>query len=602
MKTIILNFVIILFLFTGIISCNNNRFSGLPFNDDVFNNATKNLEKHPDSSLKITDSLLRLNAKKSLKEADLLFVYQIRQKAFAKLKNSDSVVSTGQHIRDIATRIPDSLAMAESLLFFRGGIDFNHIKKVESYVQPAIRLFKKQNKKYETAVVLELNGVLLENKADFINAQKNFLAAYEIYKNLDSLNALGKVCNNLGNNFAYVGSMKKSTYYYQKALTIGKQLKKPKIQANALMNLGINFRRINADTAMLYYNRALKVLSYTTEKKIKTMVLYNMANVEDDRGNYILAEKYYNQMKFDAISAKNYESLAVAYSGLSSSSSNLGKGEESVRYLLRSIHIADSIGMSNLSIMLRPELISIYKNKGDYKNALAAAEEFKSLNDSLISKEKQIAVHELEQKYQTKEKNQEIIRLKQASSFRQNIVIVLLLLSGSLFFMWYKKNKLHKEKTAAYIILMRKYRDEKIKKEQLEIKSPSTVPLESNQETASEEITLFTKLNEYYLQEKPYLDSKLKIEQVAKQLQVPQRNLITALRAGGYASFASFTNKFRIEEVKRLFEDPTLKNYKIEALAFKSGFGTKQSFYNTFEGFTGVKPNYYRMEILKTDS
>lgn len=168
--------------------------------------------------------------------------------------------------------------------------------------------------------------------------------------------------------------------------------------------------------------------------------------------------------------------------------------------------------------------------------------------------------------------------------------------------MWYKKNKLHKEKTAAYIILMRKYRDEKIKKEQLEIKSPSTVPLESNQETASEEITLFTKLNEYYLQEKPYLDSKLKIEQVAKQLQVPQRNLITALRAGGYTSFTSFTNKYRIDEVKRLFEDPAFLHYKIEALAFKSGFGAKQSFYNAFEGFTGVKPSYYRTEILKTDS
>lgn len=597
MKYVLL--VLLFAVFLTLFSCVKDKLSVL---DLWTKKADEYVENYPDSTLLYTQKVWDANAKNTLVDKEQLLIYQLRQKAFAALQNRDSVVSIGEHIREIAARIPDSTAMAESLLFFRGGVDFNHIKKVESYVQPAIQLFKKKQKKYETAVVLELNGVLLENKVDFIDAQKNFLAAYEIYKSLDSLNALGKVCNNLGNNFAYVGSMSKSNYYYKKALTIGKQLKNAKTQANALMNLGINYRKINPDTAMSYYNRALKVLSYTTEKKIKTMVLYNMANVEDDRGNYILAEKFYKQMKFDAISAKNYESLAVAYSGLSSSSSNLGRGEESVRYLLRSIHIADSIGMNNLSIMLRPELISIYKNKGDYKSALSTAEEFKSLNDSLISKEKQIAVHELEQKYQTKEKNQEIILLKQASSFRQNIVIVLLLLSGSLFFMWYKKNKLHKEKTAAYIILMRKYRDEKIKKEQLEIKSPSTVPLESNQETASEEITLFTKLNEYYLQEKPYLDSKLKIEQVAKQLQVPQRNLITALRAGGYTSFTSFTNKYRIDEVKRLFEDPAFLHYKIEALAFKSGFGAKQSFYNTFEGFTGVKPSYYRTEILKTDS
>ena len=253
------------------------------------------------------------------------------------------------------------------------------------------------------------------------------------------------------------------------------------------MNLGINHRKTDADTAMYYYNKALKVLTNKPETKIKTMVLYNMANLESDRGNNIIAEKIYNEIKSNAISEKNYESLAVAYSGLSSIAINLGKSEESVRYLLKSIRIADSIGMKNLSLMLRPELISIYKNKGDYKKALTVTEELKTLSDSIFSKEKQIAINELDKKYKTKEKNQQIIHLEQASTLRQNIAIVLLLLSGSLFLMWYKKNELHKEKTAAYSVLMRKYRDEKEKKQQSKILSSSMVTLEHTEQIDSKE-------------------------------------------------------------------------------------------------------------------
>lgn len=601
MKISLLKIVLVFTSLHIFYSCKDDHFSNHTEIKKKIDDANQSLEKNPEISLNITNSILNLNSKDSIKKTDLLFVYQIRQKAFSKLKKIDSVLSTGEHVRDVATSIPDSLAVAESLLYFRGGIDFNHIKKVEPYVSSAINLFKKLNRKYETGVVLELNGLLLGNQLDFINAQKNFFEAYEIYSKIDSLNALGKVCLNMGNNFAYGKDMKNSFFYYKKALAIGKQIHNYKIEANALMNLGINHRKTDADTAMYYYNKALKVLTNKPEKKIKTMVLYNMANLESDRGNNIIAEKIYNEIKSNAISEKNYESLAVAYSGLSSIAINLGKSEESVRYLLKSIRIADSIGMKNLSLMLRPELISIYKNKGDYKKALTVTEELKTLSDSIFSKEKQIAINELDKKYKTKEKNQQIIHLEQASTLRQNIAIVLLLLSGSLFLMWYKKNELHKEKTAAYSVLMRKYRDEKEKKQQSKITSSSMVTLEHREQIDSKELHLFNKLNNYYIQEKPYLDSKLKIEQVVKKLNVPQRNLIAALRAGGYTSFSSYTNKYRIDEVKKLFEDPNLKHYKIEALALQAGFGAKQSFYNTFEKFTGVKPSYYRDEILKAD-
>lgn len=120
MKTTLLKFTIILFLFNGIISCNNNRFSGYSFEKELLTNAAQKLKNQPDAALKITDTLLQFNTKDSLKEPDLLSVYQIRQKAFSQLKNSDSVVVTGEKIRAIAAKIPIHL-LWQNLCFFLEG-------------------------------------------------------------------------------------------------------------------------------------------------------------------------------------------------------------------------------------------------------------------------------------------------------------------------------------------------------------------------------------------------------------------------------------------------------------------------------------------------
>jgi transcriptional regulator GlxA family with amidase domain len=47
-------------------------------------------------------------------------------------------------------------------------------------------------------------------------------------------------------------------------------------------------------------------------------------------------------------------------------------------------------------------------------------------------------------------------------------------------------------------------------------------------------------------------------------------------------------------------EDPERMKYKIEAIAHDSGFGSKQSFYNTFEELTGIKPSDFRSNMMKT--
>ena len=119
------------------------------------------------------------------------------------------------------------------------------------------------------------------------------------------------------------------------------------------------------------------------------------------------------------------------------------------------------------------------------------------------------------------------------------------------------------------------------------------------EETTPENLDLFAQIMAYYENEKPYLNPKHKAIEVANALQVSQREIAAALKLNGFNGFTNFNNKFRIEEVKRQFEDPKCAPLKMEAIASQSGFGSRQSFYTAFEEFTGINPGFYRSEILK---
>ena len=65
-----------------------------------------------------------------------------------------------------------------------------------------------------------------------------------------------------------------------------------------------------------------------------------------------------------------------------------------------------------------PSLQQLYKENKDFDKALQISERLKVLNDSILSSEKQIAVQEIEEKYQSEKKSLDILHLKNISFFK----------------------------------------------------------------------------------------------------------------------------------------------------------------------------------------
>lgn len=583
------------------ISCNYSNN-----NDTLVENllvkAEKNSEKNPDSTLQITNKLLQLTSISTIDDEKQLQIYKIKYRALLNLGLIDSICITGQKIREVASRIPDSLAIAETLIVLYSDVDYKYIKTAKEYVPSAINTFKHKNNKYEEGVLTALNGVILRNEGDFSNSQKHFFKALEILEPTDSLKVIGRIYNSLGNNFASAKIMDKSTYYYNKALKIAEIRKDSLLQASVLANLGINYKISNPDLAIKCSNSALNLLPVNKAQGIHLKLKYNLANIFLEKKEYDKAELIFKKILDDATKTDYQEGIIMAKAALGNVYGLKKQFTFSVNYYTSALKMLKNTNQKDVILMLLPELIDVYKKAGDTGKALYYTDLLLELKSKILTVEKTKYILELEKKYQAEKKNLEIKNLQQLGSLRYNIIIILSISLLIVLLLWRQRNRLYRENKNAYAVLIKKYKEENendvYKNDHSINNSISNIGKETFGVEAID-VSLYQKLVTYYKIEKPYLDCKLKAEFIAKEIGVPQRDIALILKANGFTSFSNFNNKFRVEEVKKCFEDTNYELIKMDVIAKQCGFGSKQPFYSAFEEFTGLNPGYYRSEIAK---
>ena len=221
--------------------------------------AEKNIKNYPENSLLITKKILRDSIIKDIDDEKILKAYEIRQKSFAVLENMDSVLIVGKQIRFVASKISDSLAIANSLLPVRGEIDFSSQQEMIAYFPGAIATFKNNHMPFESARLSASYGTILCHKGDFVKAQTFLLDSYKVFNTLDSIKPIINVCMNIGSTYAYTKSNNKSLEYYKKAYEVALKVKDSNAISSVLMNIGTFYADDikDQDKALDYYQRAL---------------------------------------------------------------------------------------------------------------------------------------------------------------------------------------------------------------------------------------------------------------------------------------------------------------------------------------------------------
>ena len=134
----------------------------------------------------------------------------------------------------------------------------------------------------------------------------------------------------------------------------------------------------------------------------------------------------------------------------------------------------------------------------------------------------------------------------------------------------------------------------------LQAKEPKSVKKNGNSEPGlKEELKqiYLKKLNAIVESEKPYLDSKLRITDLAKKLEIPVNHLSKIINEEYEKNFFQYINDFRIKHAQEMLKDKSYQNYTLVAIALESGFNSKSSFNSLFKQHSGYTPSEFRKQI-----
>lgn len=101
-------------------------------------------------------------------------------------------------------------------------------------------------------------------------------------------------------------------------------------------------------------------------------------------------------------------------------------------------------------------------------------------------------------------------------------------------------------------------------------------------------------LSKFMNDAKPYLDFELTLQKLASQIDIPERDLSILINQHLGKHFFDFVNEYRINDAKKLLQDPTKKDLTVLEILYAVGFNSKSSFYTAFKKSTDQTPIAYR--------
>lgn len=125
--------------------------------------------------------------------------------------------------------------------------------------------------------------------------------------------------------------------------------------------------------------------------------------------------------------------------------------------------------------------------------------------------------------------------------------------------------------------------------------APKLAPLQPDEEKQK----ILQKLQQHMQAAKPFLEPELTLDELANQLSVKSKLLSQTINELLQQNFFEFINSYRIEEAKRLLNNPKDKKITVLEVMYEVGFNSKSSFNTLFKKATGVTPSEFKKNSMQ---
>ncbi|HYQ57732.1 MAG TPA: helix-turn-helix domain-containing protein [Draconibacterium sp.] len=112
-----------------------------------------------------------------------------------------------------------------------------------------------------------------------------------------------------------------------------------------------------------------------------------------------------------------------------------------------------------------------------------------------------------------------------------------------------------------------------------------------------ESLKIRTKIERHMQEHEPYLDSQMRIKDLAEQTGISSHQISQVLNETFQQNFFEFVNYYRVQKAKVLIKEQTKSSLTYSAIGYEAGFNSKTTFYEAFKKATGTTPARYSESI-----
>ncbi|MDB4303324.1 tetratricopeptide repeat protein [Desulfosarcina sp.] len=297
-------------------------------------------------------------------------------------------------------------------------------------------------------------GIVYKNQGKFDLALQYYEQALEQAKQTTDTSWVASCQINIGNVYKEKGYLTIAQKYYMEALVIVEELGHERRVSACYQNIGdVYNKQRDYNIALEYYSRSLE-LAKKTNDKVREMICYlNIAYVYVNMAQYRIARGYLNKAivlydetgyqheldncyilmgdtyldEKDFTTAIDYYNRALKLSRLENDKTSIAEiegklgtaymeindNQKALQYFISSLEVADTIGSLLLMLEANARLSQFYEDANQLGKAIHYHKEHDRLKDSLFNAEKYRAIMEMEVKYNSEKKEQELALLKE---------------------------------------------------------------------------------------------------------------------------------------------------------------------------------------------
>lgn len=297
---------------------------------------------------------------------------------------------------------------------------------------------------------------------------------------------------------------------------------------------------------------------------------------------------------------EDYPNLAFSYFYLGKSYIGLQNPEKAIIFFKKVDTIFQKISDIHPEMREGYEiLINHYKSLGDKEQQLLYTEKLLTVDGKLNENYRYInknIIHQYDTPQLISEKDELIATLDgKKKKITIGIIGISVLALGvtGLFFYYYKKQRIYKER-------LEKLLQEKI---------PPTIPSGNetkgrlnNTDIPEGIVTTILKNLEQFEAGQEYLSRNLNLKDMAKDLHTNTKYLSKTINVYKQKTFNTYINDLRVDyAVSRIKTDRKFRNYTITAIARESGFNSQEPFSRAFYKKNGIYPSFMIKELDKRD-